>query len=132
MTRSQFFLISSVIFLLSIQFGCQTSTESGPAVWAKACQIHLRSSFSNTPVTVTLDNAQVFSDTVSTNQNIGYARKIPVQVINGTHFLRVTVSQTIAKDTSFTVQDTLYIGVYFTETDSAIEYYFSREQFVYD
>ncbi len=99
---------------------------------ASVCQIHLRSEFDHVLVRVSVDNSQVFSDTATTNPVVSLANIIPIQVINGVHSLRVTVSNRFLKDSSFVVRDTLYIGVWYTRQDSLIELYYSRERFIYD
>ncbi len=120
-----------VAFISLVHFACNTATETGPATLAKVCEIHLQWAFNQTPVTVFVDNAQVFSGTVSSSPIVGVAEIVPVDVINGLHFLRVTVSNTVSKDSSFTVQDTLFIGVTYSQQDSHIGYYYTRNRFGY-
>ncbi len=123
-----FVLFIIIIFLLA----CDTTTETSQANMAKVFQIHLQSGFAQTPVTITIDNSQIYADIISTSALSGAAAIVPVQVTNGTHLLRVTVSNSISKDTSFTIQDTLYIGVNYNSQNSQIDYYFTRKGFLYD
>jgi hypothetical protein len=125
--------IMFVLFIIMIfQLACNTTTETSPANMAKVFQIHLQSGFAQTPVTITIDNSQIFSDIISTSALSGVAAIVPAQVTNGTHFLRVTVSNSVSKDTTFTIQDTLYIGVNYSSQNSQINYYFTRKGFLYD
>jgi hypothetical protein len=114
-----------------LQPACETSTEAPPQTLADVCQIHLQSGFSNTPVKVSVDFSQVFSDTVTTGSILAFAAIIPVQVSIGTHFLNVTVANSVSKDTAFTIADTLYIGVNYDATIPGITYHFQRWPFYY-
>ncbi len=119
-----------------LQPACHTTTEVSSPDLANVCQIHLQAWFSQSSVTVTIDNSRVFAGYVSTGAVLGYAAILPVQVTKGTHGLNVTVfnslSSLASKDTTFTVADTLYIGVNYDNTTSQIKYYFSRRPFLYD
>ena len=106
--------------------------ETTPSSLANVFQVHLQWQFSKTPVTVYIDNSVIFSDTVTSSPMVGVAKIIPAKIANGYHALRVTVLNSISKDTSFIVQDTLYIGVQYNKPNSLIEYYFTRKQFLYD
>mgnify|MGYP001610717085 FL=1 len=124
-------LLIFVSFLI-FQSGCDSTTETSPSSLANVFQVHLQWQFSKTPVTVFIDNSVIFSDTVSSSPMVGVAKIVPTKIVNGYHALRVTVLNSISKDTSFIVQDTLYIGVQYTKRDSLIEYYFTRKPFLYD
>jgi hypothetical protein len=117
--------------LLAVQSGCNSSTEAPPATIAQVCQIHLQSGFSHTPVRVSIDFSQVFSDTVTSGIIAPVAAIIPVQVYNGTHLLNVTVPNSVSKDTMFTIADSLYIGVNYDATTPRITYHFQRLPFYY-
>lgn len=119
-----------------IQPACDTTTEVTSPDFANVCQIHLQAWFSQTSVTVTVDNSRLFTGYVSTGAILGYATILPVQVTKGTHGLNVTaynsLSSPASKDTTFTVADSLYIGVNYDSTTSQIRYYFTRRPFLYD
>ena len=77
------------------------------------------------------DDSQVFADTVTTGSVLAFAAFIPVKVTKGTHGMNVTVPKSASKDTTFTIADTLYIGVYYDATSSRITYAFQRQPFYY-
>lgn len=132
MTKS-YLHISFVLFILAISLpACNNSTEPSPASMAKVFQIHLQSEYADTPVIVYVDSSQIFYDTVSTGQILGVAKVITEQIANGTHSLRITIPNSASKDTTFTVIDTLFIGVGYDKQLSRIQYYFTRTRFIYD
>lgn len=134
--------ISIMTFLVSClllsQFGCDGLTgntemkETAQGNPAKVFEVHLQWVFSQTPVKVFIDNSQLFSDTVSSSSVVGVAKIIPVSITNGLHSLRVALSNSLTKDTLFTIQDTMYIGVKYNKQNSQIEYSFTRMRFLYD
>ena len=113
------------------QLACNSPTDANPPVLADLCQIHLLGWFTHMLVKVTVDNSQVFADTITTGSILAFAAIIPVQVSKGTHRLNVNVAETVSKDTTFTITDTLYIGVSYDETTSKIMYVFRHEPFGY-
>ncbi len=122
--------LSSVALML--QPGCNTPNEIPPADIVNLCEVHLQGWFTQTPVTVSVDNSRLFAGNVSTSAILGVAAVIPVHVTKGTHALNVTVSNSISKDTTFTIADTLFIGVNYDSRTSHITYYFTRHRFIYD
>ena len=80
---------------------------------------------------VIVDNSQVFSDTITTGSILAFAAIIPVQVSQGTYGLIVSVADTASNDTTFTITDTLYIGVNYDEITSKIRYVFRDRSFPY-
>jgi hypothetical protein len=120
-----------VFALLTLQLACNSSTEAPPPGLADVCAIHLQSGFFHTPVRVSVDFSRVFEDTVATGLVLAVAAIIPVQVFNGPHLLNVTVAGSVSKDTTFTIADTLYIGVNYDATTSRIAYSFRRMPFYY-
>ncbi len=125
-------LLYSLSMILAFQLGCDNAAETGPTTLAKMCEIHLQSWFSQTRVEVFVDHARLFGDTVSSNPIVGLSKVIPVQIANGPHSLRVVVSDTVSKDSSFTIQDTLFIGVSYDQKESQIYFFYSRDRFWYD
>ncbi len=127
--------ISNVLFVaaLALNFfpSCENSTKSTSTL-ADLCEIHLQAWFSSTPVEVSVDYAQVFDDTVTTGDILAFAAIIPVRVSSGAHVLNVTVADSISKDTTFVIADSLYIGVNYNATTLRIEYVFQRQPFPYD
>jgi hypothetical protein len=125
----QIALLSLSVLLL--QPACNSAADAPPPALADVCQIHLQSGFYKTPVRVSVDFSQVFADTVTTSLVLAVAAMIPVQVYNGTHLLNVTVPNLVSKDTTFTIADTLYIGVNYDATTPRITYHFQRLPFHY-
>jgi hypothetical protein len=115
-----------------VSFACKHDATTAPqAIPATAFQIHLQSGFSNTPVNVYIDQSQVFADTISTGYILAVAVIIPVQINQGVHTFGVTIPNSVSKDTSFTISDSLYIGVNYNSAKSMISYHFQRNPFYY-
>ena len=133
MKTQNIIIVSSLIVILMFQLGCATNTtEAQPSNTANEFQVHLQAWYAQTPVTVAIDNVQAFADTISTGSIIGVAAIVSPKVTNGTHSLRVTIANSISKDTTFTIQDTLYISANYNSQNSQITYYFTRNRFLYD
>jgi hypothetical protein len=133
MKKQYFKIISGLFVIMMFQLGCDTNTTGAqPTGMANEFQIHLQTWYAQTPVIVAIDNVQVFSDTISTGSIIGIAAVVSPKVTNGTHSLRVTIANAISKDTTFTIQDTLYISANYNSQNSQIIYYFTRNRFLYD
>ena len=129
--RSIIHIVVLFLLVLLLQPACNKSTEVLPPALADLCQIHLQGWFSHTPVKVIVDNSQVFSDTIATGSILAFAAIIPVQVSQGTHGLIVTAADLVSNDTTFTINDTLYIGVNYDEVTSNIRYVFQDRPFYY-
>lgn len=120
------------LFLLVFSFySCNNNVDSNNQEIANLFQIHLQGGFSNTPVKVNVDYSQTFNDTVTTGSIIAVAAIIPVDIYKGTHLLKVTIADSITKDTTFTINDTLYIGVNYSPSTSNITYNFRHTPFPY-
>lgn len=115
-----------LIIILLLGLSCNKSTEviTAPNASAGLCQIDLQSWFDNTPVKVKVDNCQVFSDTISTEPILAFAAIFQIQVSKGTHEIVVSIADTLFNDTTFTIKDTLYIGVNYHAINSKISYTF--------
>ena len=125
---------SSMCFAVSLMVICgcaDTGTVEPEPPLAQAFAIHLQSGYAHTPVIVSIDHARVFQDTVSTGYVLGFAAIIPVNVTQGTHTLTVTVPDTVSKDTSFTIVDTLFVAVQYSSSAHSLEYLFQRNPFYY-
>jgi hypothetical protein len=118
--------------LVIVSFACKKDATTAPqAIPATVFQIHLQGWFSKTPVNVYIDQSQVFADTISTGYIIAVAAIIPVQINQGVHTLGVTIPNSVSKDTSFTISDSLYTGVNYNLEKAMISYHFQRKPFVY-
>jgi len=110
---------------------CNEATQPEPK-YAEVFQVHLQSYYSQTPVEVKIDNSEVFSGTISTGAVLGFARIVPLQVMPGVHSMSVNVAHALTKDTSFTLSDSLYVGVGYDAVNPRITFVFQRERFAYD
>ena len=118
--------------LLASLLACRDEGTTQPqAPLAEVFEIHLQDGFSETPVVISVDQAQVFASTVSTGFIVAFAAIIPVQLTQGTHKLTVTIAHTVSKDTSFAISDTLFVGVSYNSTTRTIDYRFQRNRFYY-
>jgi len=132
MTRSNITITLVFAIFILLEPACERPTETPPANIANLFEIHLQSAFYHTPARVFIDNSQVFADTVSTSPLLGIAARIPAQVGKGTHIITVNVFNSIAKDTTFTIVDTLFICVNYNTSTSQLTYYFTRRRPLYD
>ncbi len=125
------FIIFGMAVISPVMLSCNKATEPQTPV-ADVFQVHLQARFLQTPVEVKLDNSVVFFGAVTTSDVLGLALAIPLQATTGEHSIRVTVGHSITKDTTFTLSDTLFVGVRFGAVDSKITYIFQNERFLYD
>ena len=142
MSRPIIYFIFLLLPGLFLSLSCNSTTEVQPSneeessTLAKVCQIHLQAWFSQTDVYVNVDSSRIFQGNVSTGSTLGYAAIIPVQVSKGTHTLGVFIwsSALSAKptDTTFTIADTLYIGVNFDERAGKVTFIYQTTPFLYD
>lgn len=131
MKRSTIFKVFGIAVISLLLLSCNKATEPESPV-ADVFQIHLQAWFLQTPVEVKLDNAKVFFGAITTSELLGCALIIPLQVTPGKHSISVTVANSITKDTSFTLSDTLFVGVRFGVVDRRITYSFQKKTFRYD
>jgi hypothetical protein len=118
--------------LAFIFFQCKHEVTTSPKpVPASVFRIDLQSGFSNTPVVVYVDQSQVFADTVSTNIAVSVAAIIPVQINQGIHTLGIVIPNSVSKDTSFLVPDSLYVGVGYSALKGTIDFIFWQRPFPY-
>jgi hypothetical protein len=120
-----------ILLLLATLSTCNKSVEPVAQEPADLFRIDLQDGFSNTPVKIFIDNSLLFADTVTTNYVISLAAIIPAQITKGMHILRTTVDNSITKDTTFTIVDTLYIGVNYNANSLSISYHFQHSPFFY-
>ena len=142
MFRPVIYFIFLFLPALVLSLSCNSTTAVQPSIeeesstLAKVCQIHLQASFSQTYVYVNVDSSRVFQGNVSTGSTLGYAAIIPVQVSRGTHALSVFVLSSALSafptDTTFTIADTLYIGVNFDANAGKITFTYRTTPFQYD
>ena len=123
--------IWSFVLLAGLLSCKDEGTTPAQAPLAKVFEIHLQAWFSHTPVLISVDQSQVFANTVSTGSILAFAAIIPLQVTQGTHKLTVSIAGTVSKDTSFTISDTLFVGVSYNSTNGTINYRFQRNPFYY-
>lgn len=124
----------SALFLLLLVisfYNCNNNVDTTNQEIANIFEIHLQGGFSYTPVKVRVDYSQIFSDTVTTIPALEVADIIPAQIYKGTHSLSITVADSITNDTTFTINDTLYIGVNYSPTTFRITYNFRHLPFRY-
>ena len=122
----------SFTVVLMVLCGCaDTGTVEPEPPLAQAFAIHLQSGYAHTPVTVSIDHARVFQDTVSTGYVVAFAAIIPINITQGMHSLTVTVPDTVSKDTTFTIVDTLFVAVHYSSSARSLEYHFQRKPFYY-
>ena len=120
-------LVASVI-----HFACTDGGTTQPELpMAEVFEIHLQTWFSNTPVAISVDQGRVFNDTVTTGSSLAVAAIIPVHLTQGVHRLNVTVAGTVSKDTTFTISDSLFVGVGYDMNTETITYRFQRNRFPY-
>lgn len=120
-------IFSFSIFMLFtlVSISCKKSTcpdiDDGQA--AKKFEIHLQRHFNNTHVFIRIDGKSIFSGAVSTNYVVGLAATISPQLQAGEHEIE-TFIQGLEADTTFSVKDTLIIGITYDESPEEISYHF--------
>jgi len=131
MKRLTILKLSGVAAISIALLSCTGATGPEPT-YAKSFQVHLQAWYSQTPVEVKIDNSKVFSGTISTGAVLGVAHVIPLRIPTGEHYMSVTVANSLMKDTSFTLSDSLYVGVGYDAVNPRITFLFQRERFAYD
>ena len=117
-----FFIIS---FITQAFLACQKSTcsvEENLSL-AENFEIHLQIHFDNIYVFIKIDDKSIFSGEVNTNYVVGLAAIISPQITKGEHNIKVYI-ENIEADTTFSVQDSLIIGITYDESVSEISFYF--------
>lgn len=128
----KYFYSIIILFLIVMAINsCDNNIDASKPEPANHFQIDLQTWFSNTQVKILIDNSIVFNDTVTTGSILAYAAIIPVKINKGSHLLKITVDNTISKDTIFTITDSLYVGVDFSATNSNIMFDFQYQPFPY-
>ena len=127
--------IKKILVLLALAIplvtGCKTSTETPAKQQADECKIYLQTWYNHTPVKVYVDNASIFNDTVSTGYILAFAAIIPVEIKAGSHNLRVSIADSVFGYTRFTIEDSLYIGVYYDSGKPEVNFEFREKPYMY-
>lgn len=126
-----FYSLSFLLIILLFINGCDNNVDTNKAEPADHLQVDLQTWFLNVNVKVSIDNSIVFNDTVTTGSILAYAAIIPINITKGKHSLKVTVENTITNESTFTIDDTLYVGVHYSATNSNITFDFQKEPFPY-
>ena len=126
-----FYSLSLLLIVLFFINSCDNNVDANEKEPADHFQIDLQTWFSNVKVKVSVDNSIVFDDTVTTGSILAYAAIIPVDINKGTHSLKVTVDNSITKESTFSINDTLYVGVNYSAINSNITFDFQNEPFPY-
>ena len=124
--------ILSIILAVSTLSCEDQGTISPQEAFANLFQVHLQSGFSNTAVSISLDQGQVYSNIVSTNPVLSLAAVVPLRVTRGAHKLTVTVDGIVSRDATFTVSDTMFALVRYNPTNRAIDIGFTKTKFLYE
>jgi hypothetical protein len=117
-----FYSLSFLLLILFFIYGCDNNVDTNKAEPADHFQVDLQTWFSNVNVKVSIDNSIVFNDTVTTGSILAYAAIIPIDINKGTHSLKVTVENSITNESTFTINDTLYVGVHYSATNSNVTF----------
>ncbi len=126
-----FFSFSFLLIILFFVNSCDNNIDSNKSEKADHFQVDLQTWFSNVNVKVMFDNFIVFNDTVQTGSILAYAAQIPIDINKGKHSLKVTVENSISNESTFVIDDTLYVGVQYDATNSNIIFHFQKAPFPY-
>lgn len=119
-------LLLALYFYLSCERPTNTEDEiTKDRKLAEKFEIHLQHHFNDTHIYFEIDEKRVFDGTVTTNYITSLAAIIAPEILAGSHHLRVLIDVTEA-DTTFTVQDTLIIGVTYDSSAAKIKYKFYK------
>ncbi len=94
-------------------------------------EIHLWEMFEDDTVQLVLDGRAVFEGVVSSDPLLGLAKIVPADILEGQHRLAVFVDGVFTNDTTFSVQDTLFVGITYDPTVPRVRFYFPDTQPVY-
>ncbi len=119
------FYLSFFLFCTLVGISCKKSTcpDVDHAEAAKKFEIHLQRHFNNNHVFIRIDGKSIFSGAVTTNYVVGLAATIAPQLPAGDHQIE-TFIQGREADTTFSVQDTLIIGIIYDASLEEISYNF--------
>ncbi len=93
-------------------------------------EVHLHSSFLDTPVRVMLDSEVVFDSLATTNHIIGSAGGVTVRTSTGAHTLDILVDGVHQVTQQVILGPVLYVGVGYYPNDE-VSLLFSKTRFVY-
>lgn len=86
-------------------------------------EIHLQHHFNDTYVYLKIDDKNIFSGKLNTDYIINLAAVITPQIENGYHTIQAYIESNTA-DTSFTLRDSLIIGITYNESPNNIAFCF--------
>ena len=120
------------LFMIIFSFSCDRDKSTQPQEMGDCLlNVHLQVWFSATPVTVYVDKYAVFEDTISTGYILPVAEVITTFVDQGSHRLGIKINNQIFIDTTFVIDDTLYVGINYSSCNSEINFRFQHEPFYY-
>ena len=119
-----------ILFLSLIFTFCKNGTEPERKK-AEVFEIWLESGFQNNSVQIEFDGNLVFGDTVSTDSIFLVGAIIPLDVIQGSHHLRVVVNTSCDADTTLKVGDSLYVAVNYNRNPQKIYFYAQTRPVMY-
>lgn len=94
--------------------------------------MNLQGNFNQDSITIFLDNQQIFSKQVTTNNLLGLADVVaPISKESGSHQLKIEMNG-ISTAENFNLQSALYVGINFNPTTKKFELIYSKEPFLYD
>jgi len=94
------------MFFISCDSGCSVDEND----FADKFELHLQHNFENTYVHILIDDETVFGGEVNTDARVSLAAVISLNMVKGAHKIKV-YSDGSETDTSFTVPDTMVIGI---------------------
>jgi hypothetical protein len=116
-----------VILILSITAfiaGCKkddnlTNTNSSSPVF----YIDLQNAFQHDSVRVSVDQTQVFADTITTSLILSLAKRVTPIVVNGSHSIKVELlNLNVSADTTINVSDTTTLAVNYVRSTKNISF----------
>ncbi len=117
------FLLLTIGLLMT--FGCKKLNSK------KELRIDIGTQFQNDFVVIKLDNKQIFSDSVTTNNTIGNSKILTFDYPTGSYDISVMING-IEKSDKFRHKKNRYILISFNKSSSEITISYPKEKYEYD
>jgi len=94
---------------LAALLGCKSSAISSGT--PQAVEVHLQTQFRGEQIRVDIDGQKLFGQAVTTNDVLGLAEIIKLEMLQGRHEIKIIINGRFQQKASFKLDCKLYIGV---------------------
>lgn len=124
MMFSRFLILAACLFASSCQVFAPEDKEGG------VLEVHLQSSFDQTPVRITLDSQVIFDSLATTDHIVGLATRVSIRTSPGVHTLKLLINGEQQDAQQIIVDPILHVGVAYNSSGEIV-IRFSKSDFVY-